>query len=95
MKCKDCNYYDCQFRTTNAEQECLFSSVRGIEHSQVPVGYHFDWQSFRREAAKDMACAIVQSDMANGDGVEFAHNVAKAAVMFADELIKVLKEDKQ
>jgi hypothetical protein len=46
-----------------------------------------DWSSFRREAAKDILCAMIQA------GVDDAwRNVVPAAIEGADELIKQLRE---
>lgn len=46
-----------------------------------------DWESFRREAAKDILCAMIQA------GVDDAwRNVVPAAIEGADELIAKLKE---
>ena len=98
MKCKTCPDLMCRHRTSNAEQDCVYD-----EHfekimqraNQTMIFQSLDWDAFRREAAKDMACAIVHSDISGGDGKEFAENVAKAAIMFADELIRQLKEEKK
>lgn len=46
-----------------------------------------DWSSFRREAAKDILCSLIQA------GVDDAwRNVVPTAIKGADELIKQLKE---
>ena len=46
-----------------------------------------DWSSFRREAAKEILCAMIQA------GVDDAwRNVVPAAIEGADELIAKLKE---
>ena len=46
-----------------------------------------DWESFRREAAKEILCAMIQA------GVDDAwKNVVPAAIDGADELIKQLRE---
>lgn len=47
----------------------------------------FDWTSFRREAAKDILCAIVSHTGGNAN--------IERAVELADELIKQLKEEKK
>lgn len=83
---RDGSYYDSVTGLVYEARELQFQ----WEENPTPV----DWKAFRREAAKDMSCAIVHSDISGGDGKEFAENVAKAAIMFADELIRQLKEDK-
>ena len=46
-----------------------------------------DWSAFRREAAKDILCAlIIHRSLARKDG-------ARIAIEYADELIKQLKEE--
>ncbi len=48
-----------------------------------------DWAAFRREAAKDILCAMVSGGYGRGRERE----QAQLAVMYADELIKQLKEE--
>lgn len=59
----------------------------GMEYpAQDVVLIEPDWSSFRREAAKDILCAMIQA------GVDDAwRNVVPAAIEGADELIKQLK----
>ena len=46
-----------------------------------------DWEKFRREAAKDILCAlIIHCSLAREDG-------ARIAIEYADELIKQIKEE--
>lgn len=56
--------------------------------ASLPKSEHqTDWSFFRREAAKDILCAMIQA------GVDDAwKNVVPTAVEGADELIKKLKE---
>lgn len=53
----------------------------------------WDWEKFRREAAKDILCAITCHGMVGND----AHYklMAGEAIKQADELIKQLKEDEK
>ena len=51
----------------------------------------FDWQSFRAEAAKDILCAIIQGGYA-GSRIEYQ---SMLSVMYADELVKQLKEKEE
>ena len=53
-----------------------------------------DWGAYRREAAKDAMCVLI--GMGRDDGYKYSpHEVARYAIVYADELIKQLKEDKQ
>lgn len=48
----------------------------------------YDWANFRREAAKEILCAlIIHCSLPREDG-------ARIAIEYADELIKQLKEEK-
>ena len=76
MKCKDCGSFICPHRTTDAEKECYFS-----EHVNEPIPndyfvsngipqdpFIFNYtDEFRREAAKDILCAIIRHDGAIGE----------------------------
>lgn len=51
-----------------------------------------DWDAFRRDAAKDAMCALI--GMGRDDGYKYSpHEVARYAIVYADELIKQLKEE--
>ena len=68
---------------------CCYASMLDmeiIEYSSV------DWGKFRREAAKDAMCAMI--GMGRDDGYKYSpHEVAHYAIVYADELIKQLKEE--
>lgn len=82
MKCKDCTFYYCQYRTTDAEKDCYYE--------QWTTKKPFDLQSFRAEAAKDILCALIhKTDNFIGK------DSAGYAIMIADELIKQLKEKEE
>ena len=52
---------------------------------------NFDWQAFRREAAKDAMCQLI--GMGRDDGYKYSpEEVANYAIVYADELIKQLQE---
>lgn len=98
MKCKDCNVWGCQHRTSNAEQECVLHNIAGdIRPSKSAKGFlvpegsvmTVDWSAFRREAAKDILCAMVSAGY--GRGIESKQ--ASFAIKYADELIKLLKQE--
>lgn len=64
-----------------------------LGYTQAVHDLNKDWDSFRREAAKDMLSAIM---VQNGqDFFTKSHYpfVVKAAIDLADELIKQLRED--
>ena len=62
--------------------------------SYQPLPKSVDWDAFRREAAKDILCAIVQHDHLGkeAEGWKFKENAVGIAIIFADELIRQLKE---
>ena len=49
-----------------------------------------DWQSFRREAAKDILCALVSDGRTTVNGASVT-----ASIKLADELIKQLREERK
>ncbi len=52
---------------------------------------NFDWQAFRREAAKDAMCQLI--GMGRDDGYKYSpEEVASYAIVYADELIRQLQE---
>lgn len=115
MKCKDCNVWGCQHRTSNAEQECVLQNIAGhiitqpskvtkkflvLEGTAITV----DWSSFRREAAKDILAGMVAKkvyrahpDDNDEDDLKEQQRAAKraafTAIVYADELIKQLKQE--
>ena len=50
-----------------------------------------DWQSFRNQTAKDILCAIIQGGYAESR-IEYQ---SKLSVMYANELVKRLKEKEE
>ena len=83
-KCPDCGYLD--FINTS-EYDAT------VETTNV-----FDWQSFRREAAKDILCSVVANPGRIGN-VEYGRKdyrqseYVRFAIDCADELIKQLKQE--
>jgi len=67
---------------------CTYSSLLNMEI--VDESPSVDWNAFRREAAKDILCALIIhcSIPREKDGV-------RIAIKYADELIKQLKEEKK
>ena len=106
MKCKDCNVWGCQHRTSNAEQECVLQNIaghiitrssEGTKEFLVPEGFAMtvDWPSFRREAAKDILPALIDKASDVYDLESLAKDVwCHQAIEWADELIKQLKDEK-
>ena len=52
----------------------------------------WDWEKFRREAAKDAMCAMINSCSTDGIFPD-PDEVSGMAVLYADNLIAKLKED--
>ena len=78
----------CDDRGTPYEVD--FEDIELINEDEV--GCDFDWSSFRREAAKDILCALLTgNDGYHGDGEN--ELFTKQATGLADELIKQLKEE--
>lgn len=81
MKCKECNVVNCSWRTTDAEQECLFQSSA----IQMPD----KWQGVRIQAA----IAAMKGVMNFFGSIDYnKETIAKLAVEQADALIEQLKE---
>lgn len=54
------------------------------------------WKKFRREAAKDFMCALIMTDKTRGSFAEVTcKDNAGTAIMYADELIRQLKEEQK
>lgn len=56
---------------------------------------NIDWSSFRREAAKDILCAVLAGGIANGaNGFDAQkEELVNVSIGVADELIKLLKQE--
>ena len=80
--------------------------LRGIEATKVQYVKEevekfepefVDWSSFRREAAKDIVCAIISAGMEQtDDNNQYFHtfeSLAESAVKWADILIAKLKQE--
>lgn len=61
---------------------------RTFTNSQLDFEYQ-EWDAFRREAAKDILCAIIQGNTSYDSLYEVHHSVE-----LADELIKQLRDGK-
>lgn len=70
---------------------CLHNYSGQAEDWEILDESETDWAEYRREAAKDMACSIVHSDIATARGEDFIKNVVRVSIDFADELIKQLQ----
>lgn len=74
----DGRYYDPSDQTYYDEDDLIFDD-------------DIDWQSFRGEAAKDIMCHLV--GMGRDDGYKYSPaECARYAIIYADELIKQLKQ---
>ena len=80
-------------QTINTEEAAkLHSYVLTKLAMQEACSKCVDWEAFRRDAAKDILCAMI----ANGDLGRYGSSyLVVHAVYAADELIEQLKEDKQ
>lgn len=105
--CKDCELYECCMRSPlGGCQELDNVAPKPIEPIATKEAWKhlyeqldWDWEKFRREAAKDIVCAILSAGMEQtNDKNEHFHSfeeLARVSVKWADELIKTLKEDKK
>lgn len=59
--------------------------------------FDWSWETFRREAAKDILCAVLAGGIANGaSGFDTQkEELVSASIGVADELIKQLREEKK
>lgn len=81
-----------------AEQECVYDEHYGEILMRANENLMFkalDWQSFRREAAKDILCAMLSASNTLCATGRIGEREASNAIMLADELIKQLKEEKK
>lgn len=109
MTCTECKVGYCAYRSTDPQRECpIQNGHRDSSHfsmppqesgkgSIVPEGTRMvtDWSSFRREAAKDILCAIIN----NKDTFAVPHDKrvgeveVSNAIFLAEELIRQLKQE--
>lgn len=63
--------------------------TRFFKESDLDFDY-CEWEAFRREAAKDAMCQLI--GMGRDDGYKYSpEEVAHYAIVYADELIKALR----
>lgn len=60
-----------------------------------PLKPTVDWSSFRREAAKDILAGMMSNVPLSEYGITDAECMAEYAVLYADKLIKQLREDEK
>ena len=66
--------------------------IADLVFPDTPDWDNTDWESFRRDASKGAMCVLI--GMGRDDGYKYSpHEVARYAIVYADELIKQLKED--
>ena len=58
-------------------------------------GVAYTWASFRREAAKDILAGMMSNVPLSEYGITDAECMAEYAVLYAEKLIKRLKEDEK
>ena len=88
MKCKNCEVYDCQYRTTDAEKDCYYET-------QYTAKEQFDWQSLRALAAKDILCSVILTFEAKESFDKALDNAIDNSIKAADKLISKLKEKEE
>ena len=73
------------------EIDCILDvDINSLQQEQQEIDFSFeDWKTFRREAAKDILCAMIHHQNST-DPIEVS-----IAIEIADELIKQLKEEKK
>lgn len=75
---------------------CVANFVNGARHFEdSELDFEFaDWGKFRREAAKMAMGQLI--GMGRDDGYKYSPaEVARYAIVYADELIRQIKEDKK
>lgn len=71
----------------------FINGARHFEDSELDFEFE-DWEKFRREAAKMAMGQLI--GMSRDDGYKYSPaEVARYAIVYADELIKQLKEEKK
>lgn len=103
MKCKDCNTPNCAHRTSDAEQECIYSSIQNNTRISKDM-YESDKEQieFRKNTAVKFMAAMIASDSfahtkIGITGCEYrekwtAEEMAQTAVSYTDVLINELKK---
>lgn len=87
MRCENCKDYRCMERRTAGD--CVYDSVTN-DKIVIPLEYQQPdrWDDFRKEAAKDILCNMVNGGYDSSRIVE----QTELAIRYADELIKQLKK---
>lgn len=83
-------FIDGRFLSTREDSLDLFLVPNPDYKEPVTEQSSVDWDAFRREAAKDILCALITSDMGGS-----AEEKSRWSIDAADELIKQLKENKK
>lgn len=97
--CKDCQFYECCMRTPLGGCQDFDNVAPRVDTPVTPkdawkhLYEQLDWnlEKFRREAAKDILCAII-SATTEADTRDVTTACVSEAIELADELIKQLKE---
>ena len=93
--CKDCENKECSRRTPvgGCEEMTLEEA-----HRLLLLETDWNWEKFRREAAKDILAGMMQHRVLSDASDRFyipKEQVVSAAIGLADELIKQLREEKK
>lgn len=93
--CKDCDNKECSRRTpVGGCHEMTLEEA----HKLLLLETDWDWEKFRREAAKDMLANMLAcpTTMNLGDkAIKTVIDYVSCAIVIADELIKQLREEKK
>lgn len=97
MNCVDCKDFTCPHRSeSTGGRRCYYESGEQKEKLLTMVAeaslHYVDWSSFRREAAKDILCAILSGRQHLNPVGRIGENEVSNAIFITDELIKQLKE---
>lgn len=82
------------YQTTTGWASVNLNKTRFFKETELDFDYR-EWEVFRREAAKDILCAVLAGGIANGaNGFDVQkEELINASIGVADELIKQLKEE--
>ena len=83
MKCKDCTCWGCQYRSTNAEQPCVFETPQYVQTNTIS-STQFILPLGLEELSARFMMALIPGD---------PDTIAKQAVEYAAALLKALRNE--
>lgn len=100
MNCIDCKDFTCQHRSeSTGGGSCYYESGEQKEKLLTMAAeaslHYVDWSSFRKEAAKDILCAMIgnKNTVINLPDYRLGEIEVSNAIFLADELIRQLKQE--